>query len=88
MNSTDIRDWQSIPQGSWSDSPATSTWADEIPEWEASLLLPQLVSTLEHPAGPTQGVTPAPSSRLLSLWRQLRASARRTFALHRVLQVH
>ena len=87
MNSTDIRDWQSAAPRLWKDSPAASTWADEVPEWEASLLLPQRVAALEHPADPAQDRTPAPTSRLLHLWQLLRSSARRPLALPRTLQL-
>lgn len=87
MNNTDIRDWPSAAPGLWNDSPTTSSWADAVPEWEASLLLPQRVAALEHPAA-APGAAPAPANRLLSLWQLLHSSARRPLALPRVLQFH
>lgn len=88
MNNTDIRDWPSAAPGRWNDSPATSGWAADVPEWEASLLLPQRVAAVEHPAGPAPGAVPAPTNRLLSLWQLLHSSARRPLTRPRVLQFH
>lgn len=79
MNRTDFRSWEPDQPPRWSDPPmSSSAWGAEAMEWETNLLLPQLVSALEHPAGPAKASTPAPASRPASLWRALQTRVRPT----------
>lgn len=87
MNRTAFRSWEMDQLLSWDDSPISSRGADAM-EWEASLLLPQLVAPLEHPASLVEESTHVSAGRLSSLWRALRTTAHRSTRLNRVLSAN
>lgn len=87
MSRTAFRSWETDQLLSRDDSPMSSRGADAM-EWEANLLLPQLVAALEHPASLVEESTHESAGRLSSLWRALRTTAHHSTRLSRALSAN
>ncbi|AOE84769.1 hypothetical protein THL1_2221 [Pseudomonas sp. TCU-HL1] len=87
MNRTAFCSWETDRLLAWDDS-SMSSWGADAMEWEANLLLPQLVAALEHPDSLFEESTHESAGRLSSLWRALRTTAHHSTRLSRVLSAN